>query len=89
MCQKSKGIFKCKISKKMPIDRAPKGQNHSNLNIKISGTNQYTSGTAATAYAQSIAPGTVVEIGTTITVYFRDESVADDVENVELPGTGN
>ena len=61
----------------------------SNLNIKISGTSNYTSGTAATAYAQSIEPGTVVEIGTTITVYFRDESVADDVENPDLPSTGN
>ena len=61
----------------------------SNLNIKISGTSNYTSGTAATAYAQSIEPGTVVEIGTTVTVYFRDESVADDVENPDLPNTGN
>ena len=57
----------------------------SNLNIKIIGTYNYTSGTAATAYAQSIEPGTVVEIGTTITVYFRDENVADDVENPNLP----
>lgn len=61
----------------------------SNLNIKISGTYHYTSGTAATAYAQSIEPGTVVEIGTTITVYFRDENVADDVENPDLPDVGN
>ncbi len=58
----------------------------SQLNIKITGTYNYTSGTAATAYAQSIEPGTVVEIGTTITVYFRDESVADDVDNPDLPG---
>ncbi len=61
----------------------------SDLNIKISGTYNYTSGTAATAYAQSIAPGTVVEVGTTITVYFRDESVADDVDNPDLPNAGN
>ncbi len=61
----------------------------SDLNIKISGTYNYTSGTAATAYAQSIEPGTMVEIGTTITVYFRDESVADDVENPDLPQAGN
>ena len=61
----------------------------SKLNIKISGTYNYTSGTAATAYAQSIEPGTLVEIGTTVTVYFRDENVADDVENSELPGAGN
>ena len=47
----------------------------------------YMSGTAATAYAQSIEPGTLVEIGTTVTVYFRDESVADDVENPNLPDT--
>ncbi len=58
----------------------------SNLNIKISGTYNYTSGTVATAYAQSIEPGTVVEIGTTVTVYFRDESVADDVDTPDLPG---
>ena len=57
----------------------------SNLNIKITGTYNYTSGTAATAYAQSIEPGTLVEIGTTVTVYFRDENVADDVENPNLP----
>ena len=56
----------------------------SNLNIKITGTYNYTSGTAATAYAQSIEPGTLVEIGTTVTVYFRDENVADDVENPNL-----
>lgn len=58
------------------------------LNIKITGTYTYTSGTAATAYAQSIEPGTLVEIGTTVTVYFRDENVADDVENPDLPDTG-
>ncbi len=57
----------------------------SHLNIKITGTYNYTSGTAATAYAQSIEPGTLVEIGTTVTVYFRDENVADDVENPDLP----
>ena len=55
---------------------------NANLNIKISGTYNYMSGTAATAYAQSIEPGTVVEIGTVITVYFRDENVTDDVENL-------
>ena len=54
---------------------------NADLNIKITGTYTYMSGTAATAYAQSIEPGTMVEIGTTITVYFRDESVTDDVEN--------
>ena len=54
---------------------------NSNLNIKISGTNHYMSGTAATAYNQSIAPGTEVEIGTTVTVYFRDDTVSDDIEN--------
>ena len=55
---------------------------NANLNIKISGTYNYMSGTAATAYAQSIEPGTVVEIGTVITVYFRDENVMDDVEDL-------
>ncbi|MBR5880050.1 MAG: PASTA domain-containing protein, partial [Clostridia bacterium] len=54
---------------------------NASLNIKITGTYTYMSGTAATAYAQSIEPGTMVEIGTTVTVYFRDENVADDVEN--------
>ncbi len=53
---------------------------NSNLNIKISGTYNYMSGTAATAYDQSIAPGTEVEIGTTVTVYFRDNTVSDDIE---------
>ena len=53
---------------------------NSNLNIKISGTYNYMSGTAATAYSQSIAPGTEVEIGTTVTVYFRDNTVSDDIE---------
>ncbi len=53
---------------------------NSNLNIKISGTQNYMSGTAATAYSQSIAPGTEVEIGTTVTVYFRDDTVSDDIE---------
>ncbi|MBQ7379822.1 MAG: PASTA domain-containing protein [Clostridia bacterium] len=62
---------------------------NSNLNIKISGTYNYMSGTVATAYAQSVEPGTEVEIGTTITVYFRDENVADDVENEGLPEAGN
>ena len=59
---------------------------NSKLNIKISGTYNYMSGTAATAYAQSIEPGTQVEIGTTITVYFRDESdaVMDD-EYQDIP----
>ena len=59
------------------------------LNIKISGTYNYMSGTAATAYAQSIEPGTVVEAGTVVTVYFRDENVADDVENPNLPDIEN
>ena len=62
---------------------------NSNLNIKISGTYNYMSGTAATVYAQSIEPGTEVTIGTTVTVYFRDENVADDVENEGLPEAGN
>lgn len=60
-----------------------------NLNIKISGTYNYMSGTTMTAYAQSIEPGTEVEIGTTITVYFRDESVSDDTENENLPDVNN
>ncbi len=62
---------------------------NSNLNIKISGTYNYMSGTAATVYSQSIEPGTEVKIGTTVTVYFRDENVADDVENEGLPEAGN
>ena len=62
---------------------------NANLNIKISGTYNYMSGTVATAYAQSVEPGTEVEIGTTVTVYFRDESVSDDVENEGLPEVGN
>ena len=62
---------------------------NSNLNIKISGTYNYMSGTAATVYEQSIEPGTQVPIGTTVTVYFRDENVADDVENEDLPEVGN
>ena len=60
---------------------------NSKLNIKISGTYNYMSGTAATAYAQSIEPGTQVEIGTTITVYFRDESDAvmdDDYQDIPV-----
>ena len=60
---------------------------NSNLNIKISGAYNYMSGTASTVYAQSIEPGTQVTIGTVVTVYFRDENVADDVENEGLPDT--
>lgn len=48
------------------------------LNIKISGTNSYMSGTAATVYEQSISAGTSVEVGTVIEVRFRDENVTDD-----------
>ncbi len=47
------------------------------LNIRISGTNNYLSGSGAVAIAQSHAPGTVVEKGTVITVTFRNQE-ADD-----------
>lgn len=43
------------------------------LNIRIQGTNNYLSGTGAVAIAQDIPAGTEVEIGTVITVTFRNK----------------
>ena len=48
------------------------------LNIRIAGTNNYMSGSGAVAVVQSHAPGTEVEIGTVITVTFRNQD-ADDI----------
>ncbi len=47
----------------------------SGLNIKYSGNT--TSGNSSKAYDQSIPKGTEVSAGTTITIYFRDESSID------------
>ncbi|MBE6547758.1 MAG: PASTA domain-containing protein [Ruminococcaceae bacterium] len=41
------------------------------LNIKISGTKNYMSGTGAVVYEQSIPAGTEVEIGTVVELHFR------------------
>ena len=41
------------------------------LNIKISGTKNYMSGTGAVVYEQSIPAGTEVEIGTVVELKFR------------------
>lgn len=46
------------------------------LNIKYSG-NINTGSTISKAYDQDIATGTQVNVGTTVTVYFRDESSTD------------
>ncbi len=55
------------------------------LNIRIRGTNQYLSGTAALSVAQDIPPGTEVEKGTVITVtFFNKEEQADN-----LPDAGD
>lgn len=48
------------------------------LNIRIKGTNSYLSGTAATAVSQDIAPNTVVEKGTVITVTFYNKDLEAD-----------
>ncbi len=48
-----------------------------NLNIRIQGTNNYLSGSGAVAIAQSIPPGTEVEIGTVVTVTFRNQEEED------------
>lgn len=53
------------------------------LNIRIQGTNNYLSGTGAVAIAQDIPAGTEVEIGTVITVTFRNK---DDADVTEDPG---
>ncbi len=49
------------------------------LNIRISGTNNYLSGSGAIAISQSPAAGTEVEIGTVVTVTFRNEDEVDDI----------
>ncbi len=54
------------------------------LNIRVEGTNSYLSGTAATAVAQDISPGTVVERGTVITVTFYNKDEQAD----NLPDAG-
>ena len=46
------------------------------LNIKYSG-NINTGSMVSKAYDQDIATGTQVNVGTTVTVYFRDESSTD------------
>lgn len=43
------------------------------LNIRIKGTNNYLSGSGALAIAQDPAPGTMVDIGTVVTVTFRND----------------
>ena len=43
------------------------------LNIRIKGTNNYLSGSGALAVAQDPAPGTMVDIGTVVTVTFRND----------------
>ncbi len=47
------------------------------LNIRIEGTNNYLSGTGAVAIAQYPAAGTEVEIGTVVTVTFRNKDAED------------
>ena len=47
------------------------------LNIRIEGTNNYLSGSGAVAIAQSPAAGTEVEVGTVITVTFRNQEEGD------------
>ena len=47
------------------------------LNIRIEGTNNYLSGSGAVAIAQSPAAGTEVDIGTVITVTFRNQEEED------------
>lgn len=55
------------------------------LNIKISGTNSYLSGTAATVYEQSIPAGEEVEAGTVIELRFR--SAINDVDDyIDIDG---
>ncbi len=46
---------------------------NSRLNIRIEGTNNYLSGSGAVAITQSPAAGTEVEVGTVITVTFRNQ----------------
>lgn len=54
---------------------------NSGLNIRIKGTKNYLSGTGATVVSQSLDPGTVVPLGTVVTVNFLylddDDSDAD------------
>ena len=47
------------------------------LNIRIEGTNNYLSGSGAVAIAQSPTAGTEVEVGTVITVTFRNQEEGD------------
>ena len=47
------------------------------LNIRIEGTNNYLSGSGAVAITQFPAAGTEVEIGTVITVTFRNKDTED------------
>ena len=46
-----------------------------NVNIQFSGNTNDTS--VSVSYRQSIAPGTAVDAGTVITVYFRDNNTGD------------
>ncbi len=48
-----------------------------NLNIRIEGTNNYLSGSGAVAIDQYPAAGTEVEIGTVVTVTFRNKEAED------------
>lgn len=43
------------------------------LNVKIYGTNSYLSGTSATVYEQSVAPGVMVDKGTVIEIHFKED----------------
>ncbi len=54
------------------------------LNIRIKGTNNYLSGAEAVAIAQDIPAGTKVEVGSVITVTFRNTQDQDDIEHPEL-----
>ncbi len=47
------------------------------LNIRIEGTNNYLSGSGAVAITQTPAAGTEVEIGTVVTVVFRNQEEED------------
>ncbi|MCR4925321.1 MAG: PASTA domain-containing protein [Clostridiales bacterium] len=61
----------------MTLTNANKAAINAGLNIKISGT--FSDSSSVVSYKQSLDSGSNVPMGTTVTVYFKDDTVGNDI----------
>lgn len=61
----------------LTLTQANKAAINAGLNIKISGT--FSDSSEAVSYKQSLDAGTSVPMGTTVSVYFKNDSVGNDL----------